>query len=219
MSITEKTAVKIGNKAKTILNADSDEVEIIIYGAINLIQIINAILWVTILGFFTGTLYESLLFSFTASILRKYSGGVHASSPMRCAVIGAITAVSSGIFIDRIFYKADLKTVILFSIGAIIASLVIIIKNAPVDSIQKPISDAKTKKLFKKKSIILVFINTFIVISLFLISQRYFKQVCIESIESISMGMLCQSITLTKFGICLITKVDFGLKYIFKGGE
>ncbi|WP_200848604.1 accessory gene regulator B family protein, partial [Clostridium neonatale] len=78
MSITEKLAFKLGNMVKTNLNTDSDETDIIIYGAINLFQTINSILWVIIVGFFTGALYETLLFSITASILRKYSGGVHA---------------------------------------------------------------------------------------------------------------------------------------------
>ena len=40
MSLTEKMAVKIGNNAKSFLNADEDKEQIIIYGAINLFQII-----------------------------------------------------------------------------------------------------------------------------------------------------------------------------------
>lgn len=216
MSMTEKAAIVIGNKAKEFLKADSDEVDIIVYGAINLMQLINSILWVAIIGFITGTLYEALLFSTTASILRKCSGGVHASSPINCIIIGVITAVGSGIFTDRIFYKANLNVLVLFSIISMCVSLFIIIKNAPVDSVQKPITENEMKKNFKRKSILIIIINIIIIISLFVISQRYNQLFCIVSIESISMGVLWQSITLTKFGAYLVTKIDSLLGYILR---
>lgn len=217
MSITEKLAFKLGNMVKTNLNTDSDETDIIIYGAINLFQTINSIFWVIMIGFFAGALYEALLFSITASILRKYSGGVHASSPMRCAIIGATSSGIFGIFVNRIFYKSNINIVIISSILLIIISLLIILKKAPVDSIQKPIDDESMKKTFRKKSILFIFIITFIAINFLLLYMVNRNIIYIKSIECIIIGMFWQSFTLTKMGDLLVTKIDFGLKFIIEG--
>ena len=217
MSITEKLAFKLGNMVKTNLNTDSDETDIIIYGAINLFQTINSILWVIIVGFFTGALYETLLFSITASILRKYSGGVHASSPMRCTIIGAVSSGIFGGFINRFFYKSNINIVIIFSVLLIIISLLIILKKAPVDSIQKPIDDDSMKKSFRKKSILLIFIITFITISLLLVYIVNRNVIYIKLIECLIIGTFWQSFTLTKMGDLLVTKIDLGLKFLIEG--
>jgi len=219
MSITEKVAIKIGNNAKMFLNVSEDEEQIIIYGAINLLQTIFAILWVIIAGLFFGVFYEALLFSVTASILRKYSGGVHASSPSRCIIIGTFVASIAGIFIDSILYKLNMFTVLLISIAFITFAFIIVAKNAPVDSIKKPITSIQIRKQFKKKSIAVIFIFSFIISILFILSKKYSDLYCIKFIESISLGVLWQSITLSKIGISLLNRVDFILKYIIKGDE
>lgn len=219
MSLTEKMAVKIGSNAKLFLNVNKDEEQIIIYGAINLFQIIFAILWVIIAGLFFGVLYEALLFSITTSILRKYSGGVHASSPSRCIIIGTFAASIAGISIDNILYKLNMFTVLLISIAFITFAFIIVAKNAPVDSIKKPITNIEIRKQFKKKSIAVIFLFSFIIIILFVLSKKYSELYYIKLIESISLGILWQTITLTKIGISYLNKVDFVLRYIIKGSE
>lgn len=219
MSLTEKMAAKVGRNAKLFLNVNKDEEQIIIYGAINLFQIIFSILWVIIAGLFFGVLYEALLFSITNSILRKYSGGVHASSLSRCIIIGTFVAVLAGISIDNILYNLNMFTVLLISIVFITFALIIVVKNAPVDSIKKPIINIEARKQFKKKSIIVIFLFLFIIAILFILSKKKSDLYCIKFMESISLGILWQTITLTKIGISLLNKVDFVLKCVMKGGE
>lgn len=219
MSLTEKMAVKIGSNARLFLNVSKDEEQIIIYGAINLFQIIFAILWVIIAGLSFGVLYESLLFSITTSILRKYSGGVHASSPSHCIIIGTFAASIAGISIDNILYKLNMFAVLVISIAFITFAFIIVAKNAPVDSIKKPITNIEIRKQFKKKSIAVIFLFSFIITILFILSKKYSDLYCIKFMESISLGILWQTITLTKIGIGLLNKVDFVLKYIIKGDE
>lgn len=215
MSLIERMSVKIGRNAKVFLNVDEDKEQIIVYGAINLLQTIFAILWVIIAGLFFGVLYEALLFSITVSILRKYSGGAHASSPSHCIIIGTILAVASGIFIDKIFFKIDMLTAILISTACIIFAFIIVAKNAPVDSIKKPITNIELKKQFKKKSIIVLFIFSLIITILYVLSTKYLELYYIKFIESIIVGVLWQTITLTKSGTSFLNKVDFVLKYVY----
>lgn len=217
MSLTEKIATKIGNNAKLFLNVNEDQEQIIVYGAINLFQILFAILWVIIAGLLFGVFYEALIFSISASILRKYSGGVHASSPSRCVIIGTFSAALAGILINNIFYSINSINVAVISGAIIIFAFITVFRNAPVDSIKKPIKDIETRRQFKRKSIFVIFIFSFIIIILFMLNEKFSELYYIKLIESISVGVLWQTITLTKNGINFLNKVDFVLKYIIDG--
>lgn len=219
MSLTEKMATKIGNNAKLLLNADEDREQIIVYGAISLIQVTSAVLWVIIAGLVFGVFYEALTFSITISILRKYSGGAHASSPSRCIIIGTVSAVVAGILIDKALYGLNLFTLILISIAIMVFAFIIVVKNVPVDSINKPINNIEVREKLKKKSIMVVLISSLIIVILCVLSKTYSELYYIKFIESINLGILWQVSTLTKGGIRFLNKVDFVLKYMIKKGE
>lgn len=140
------------------MNVNEEQEQIIVYGAINLFQMLFAILWVIIAGLLFGVFYEALIFSISASILRKYSGGVHASSPSRCVIIGTFSAVLAGILINNIFYSINSINVAVISGAIIIFAFITVFRNAPVDSIKKPIKNIETRKQFKRKSIFTIFI-------------------------------------------------------------
>lgn len=217
MPLTEKIATKIGNNAKLFLNVNEEQEQIIVYGAINLFQMLFAILWVIIAGLLFGVFYEALIFSISASILRKYSGGVHASSPSRCVIIGTFSAALAGIVINNIFYSINSINVAVISGGIIIFAFITVFRNAPVDSIKKPIKNIETRRQFKRKSIFTIFIFLFIIIILFMLNEKFSELYYIKLIESIGVGVLWQTITLTKNGINFLNKVDFVLKYIIDG--
>jgi len=218
MFSTERVAANIGRKAKLVLNVDDDKEQIIIYGAINLLQTIFAVLWVIVIGILLGVLNEALIFSVSVAILRKYSGGVHASSPSRCIIIGTVFAAIAGITIDKLFCKLATSTVTVISIFCIIAALIIVFQNAPVDSIKKPITNIEMKKRFKRNSYAVICIFSLLILTLFAINKTYPELYYIKIIESISFGMLWQSITLTKTGTLAINKVDFTIKNIIERG-
>ncbi|AQS05917.1 accessory gene regulator ArgB-like protein [Clostridium beijerinckii] len=217
MSLTEKIATKIGNNAKIFLNINEEQEQIIVYGAINLFQMLFAILWVIIAGLLFGVFYEALIFSISASILRKYSGGVHASSPSRCVIIGTFSAALAGILINNIFYSINSINVAVISGAIIIFAFITVFRNAPVDSIKKPIKNIETRRQFKRKSIFTIFILLFIIIILFILNEKFSELYYIKLIESIGVGVLWQTITLTKNGINFLNKVDSALKYIIEG--
>lgn len=214
MSLTEKIAAKIANNAKVFLNINEEQEQIIIYGAINLFQMIFAILWVMIAGMIFGVFYEALIFTITVSVFRKYSGGGHASSSSRCIIIGTISAVTAGILIHNILYIFNSSIVMIMSIVFMIFAFTTVLKNAPVDSIKKPITDWEARKQFKRKSVVILFVFSFIISILFILNQKDSQLCYIKLIESISLGILWQTITLTKSGISFLNKVDFVLKYI-----
>ena len=77
----EKLSNNIANKVALELSLDDDNREVIAYGTFALIQMLFSIILVFLFGLLFHVAFEALIISFTGSILRKYSGGVHASSP------------------------------------------------------------------------------------------------------------------------------------------
>jgi accessory gene regulator B len=216
VSLTEKIAIKIVDNAKLFSNIDDDKEQIILYGAINLFQIIFAILWSIIGGIIFGVAYEAVIFSIVVGVLRKYSGGAHASSSNRCIIIGTGLAVVFGLAIKYILYKVKPLMIILTSIVFMIFAIFIVIKKAPVDSIKKPISNIEVRKQLKNKSIIVIFAFSIIIAFLFFLNKFYSNMYYIKIIESIQVGVIWQVITLTEFGTKILNQIDNILKGIFE---
>ncbi len=85
MFLIERLSNKIGNKIANNLELDKDTEEIIAYGAFSVLQTIWALLCVVILGAMCNVLVESVIIALTAAAYRKYSGGIHANTPNKCA--------------------------------------------------------------------------------------------------------------------------------------
>jgi accessory gene regulator B len=218
MYLSEKIAASFGRTAKSALKLDDNNEKIIVYGAINLIQIFLNIFWVVVFGFIFGALYEALIFSFVVATLRKYSGGGHASSPGRCLIIGTTFTTIFAVLIKRVLCNLGLN-IIIFVIGITITiSFYIVYKNSPVDSIKKPIKH-ELRKNFRKKSMSFMTLMCIIIIGLFALNKAMSNIVFIEIIEVISLGLLFQSISLTRGGIFLFNNIDILLKYLINGGE
>ncbi|APM40353.1 accessory gene regulator ArgB-like protein [Clostridium kluyveri] len=212
MYLTEKLAVSLGKKTKVLLNLDEDSEKIIVYGAINILQTTFSILWIVIAGFILGVLYEALIFSTTASILRKYSGGVHASSPNRCIIIVTALSCTAGVVIQKLLYRFSFTTTLFISMLFMIIAFMIIILKAPIDSVKKPIIDPNMKKKFKKNSIITLMVFSIVIVILSILYETTLKLYYLKIIHGIILGILWQSFTLTKIGITIFVKVDFILK-------
>jgi accessory gene regulator B len=208
MYLIEKISNKIGNKIALNLNLDKDNEEIIIYGAFNLLQTLWAILCVVILGIIFKVLVQALIVAFTAAILRKYSGGAHASSPNKCAGIGAVIVVGFALVIDKVFMLFNIKIIVSLVMLGLVISYYIINKLAPVDSPAKPIVKLETKKRLKKQSILTL--SSFIMIMLILgfIYFKYKINFFLSAIECIYIGAMWQTFTLTAKGHQLLHKIE-----------
>lgn len=212
MYLTEKLAVSLGKKARAVLKADKEKEEIIVYGAINFLQIIFSIFWVIVAGALLGVLYEALIFSVSMSILRKYSGGFHSSSPNLCIISGTISAAAAGLLVDKFFYSFSFPATAAMDVFCMAVTFVTVFLKAPVDSPQKPITSKKIKKMFKKDSIITLTIFSIMIIIICLLYNTNNKLYYLKIIDCISLGCLWQSITLTDRGAVILKKADSMLK-------
>lgn len=214
MSLIEKTSNIIGLKLAASLNMDKDSEEIISYGAFSLIQTIVTILWVVIIGKLFGVLYEAIIITFTISTLRKSSGGAHATSPARCAIIGTVISVGMALLIKSILSFFNIYRVVFLGIISFLFSYYTIYKLAPVDSPSKRINKPERRSHLKKLSLITINIFLAAIIIMIFIYTKYDRKFLLSYIQCIYLGIFWQTFTLTFKGHQLLNKIDSLLKKI-----
>ncbi|MEK6263572.1 MAG: accessory gene regulator B family protein [Clostridium sp.] len=210
----EKLSNNIATKVAAELSLDEDNRSVIAYGTFALIQMLLSITLVFLFGLFFHLAYEALIISFTASILRKYSGGVHASSPGICTFIGTIVCVGQAVLIARLMNSVvNLKLIIILGVVIFIWSYYIIYKLAPVDSVSKPIVKEEKRNRMKKGSIILLSVYLMITVSFILLYMSSGERKLLFYTLCLYAGILWQTFTLTSQGHLLIGKVDTFLNH------
>jgi Membrane protein putatively involved in post-translational modification of the autoinducing quorum-sensing peptide len=202
----ENLCNKISNYISQELNLDDNRKAIINYGIFAFMQMIICILLVMIFGAIFNVFFEAIIVSFTVSILRKSSGGVHASSPKACAVIGTISSIWMAKISQNI--QVDFNRLIIWGIIIFIWAYYFIYKLAPVDSVAKPIKNLDKRKRLKKNSIIIL--STYLIIIIINFTYLYFikNESALIYISCIYMGILWQVFSLTKSGHLLLGKLD-----------
>jgi len=211
----ERLSNSIANKIATELNLDNDNREVIAYGTFALLQMALSIILVVIFGWAFHIVVEVLIISFTTSILRKYSGGVHASSPGICAFVGTVFCVGQALLVVLVIGNVvTLKLVLLLGVITFVVSYFVVYKLAPVDSAAKPIKREEKRNRMKKKSIlVLCFYLAIVVLNIMLYIGNGEKQILIYSI-CIYVGILWQVFTLTSWGQITLGKIDSFFNHI-----
>lgn len=213
----------IANKIAKELKIGGDQKEVIAYGTFALIQTIVSIIIFIIFGSIFNVLIEVLLISFTTSILRKYSGGMHASSPGICTTIGTVICITQGLLVKFVLVPwVDYKFLIIIGIITFSWSYYLVYRLAPVDSLSKPIKAEKKRQRMKKRSCLILSIYLIIIIiniSLFFITMN--TDYIIYSL-SVYIGVIWQVFTLTKIGYLILGKIDTFLNKVLnniRGGR
>ncbi len=214
----EDISNRIADKISMILKTDEDHREILAYGAFSLLQTLWSIFLVIVFGIVFNVLFEAFIISFSGVILRKYSGGAHATSPNRCAVIGAIIPVVFGLVINRYLLNLGIVFSLVIVSISFVVSYYLINTLAPVDTPNKPIVKEKTRLRLKRSSLKTVYIYVVIILFLNYLYLQIHNIYLLKAILSISFGMLWQSITLTRFGHYLINLLDNLLDKIYIRG-
>lgn len=202
----ENLCESISEKISKELDLDYEKKSVISYGIFAIIQTIISILVVVIVGVFLNVTKEALIISFTISILRKSSGGVHASSPGRCAIIGAIIAGVMGIVCKNI--NLSVLSSILIAILTFAWSYLIIYKLAPVDSSSKPINSKVKRSRLKKISLKVLSIYMCIIIVNIIVSTIKKDDTLLANNMCIYAGVIWQIFSLTKNGHLFMKKLD-----------
>lgn len=126
---------------------DNDHQEIYRYGLGQIFSTTLNILTTLLLGIIFGEIYQSLIFVFAFMILRTYSGGYHAKTPIRCYILTAIS-IAAGLSVMKFILINRF-----ICLGLLILSSLIIITLSPIGAANKPLDEIE-KIIYKKKTII-----------------------------------------------------------------
>ncbi len=158
-----KLSSKLANKLldKSIIN--DTEKELYVYGFFILLSHILYLILTVMFGILLGIVLQSVVFYVAFQFIRRYAGGIHASSESKCEV-----ATTVSIFLCLGLVKlCDLYNLKVIILVLTIVAAVFILVLCPLDTPEKPLNK-KEKVYFRKKSwIILLIILAFIGTSLY----------------------------------------------------
>lgn len=218
----ENLSKNIAKKISLELNLDNDKRDVIAYGTISLIQMLISMALVVIVGAIFGVPLESFILVLITSILRKCSGGVHASTAEICTTVSIFICVGFALGMKYIGINFGSLNLII-SIGCILFlwSYYIMYKYAPVDSPNKPIKTLAKKQRMRRGSILTLTIYLILVLVNILLYIIFKKNFILVYILCIYAGFAWQCFTLTKIGHMVGNDMDLILKKlinIIKGG-
>ena len=139
MLLFEKISNDIASNISKKIDMDKSRQEVIAYGAYILLDTFLAIGMVMLFGAIFGVFYQALVVSFASALLRKTSGGAHATTPMRCAIIGTLFSVGFALIIGSLNSFITMPIAFAYLIMTFALSYYILWKLAPVDSPNKRI--------------------------------------------------------------------------------
>lgn len=216
----EKLSNNIASNIAKALDMDKNKQEIIAYGAYILLDTLLSIGMVMFFGAIFGVFFQALVISFASALFRKTSGGAHATTPVRCASIGAMVSVGFALIIENSKIWFNTPLIIAYLIITFVISYFIVLKLAPKDSPNKPIvKEAKIKEL-KAKSVRTLCIYAIICLAILAYDYYIGTTVLLPYIAMICTGYMWQAFTLTSLGHTTINKMELPFRYInLIGGE
>ncbi|MGL4913333.1 MAG: accessory gene regulator ArgB-like protein [Romboutsia sp.] len=204
----EKISIDISNKLGKRLDKDEEEIAVLNYGLFMLIHTTLAILITLCVGILTNMIIEMISISIVASLLKRYSGGVHSSTPKRCIITGIIFTLILSIICKYIMVNLNKNTFIsIISVGILIFYY-ILYKKCPVPSKNKPLKKESTRNKLRKNSFKLV--NIYIAAILVLYFLNIYNEMYIFKlgVSMIFLGISLQVFALTKAGEIVITTLE-----------
>lgn len=161
----------------------SSEREIHIYGCEALFSALSNLIIVILCGLIMDELLNALIFFLVFLLMRKYCGGYHAKTHLRCNLI-----FISNVFVVLLLIKNIQLISIVFLITSIIISNILIFWLAPIENKNKPLEEYELKKYRMIARILSSFFT--IIAVLLLLSYKTGSIIIILALLSVSFAML-----------------------------
>lgn len=154
-----RISTRISDYLARELKYSEEKKEIIAYSLEGIMFFCAGFIMIMIGGYILGVLKATFVAMLAGIVLRKLSGGLHLSTPLRCLICGAVTyplvawlGVQAWVlFGESLAYRIVLVFLLVFS-------LAVVSIFAPVDSQGKPIVSPSFRKKLKIASILCVII-------------------------------------------------------------
>lgn len=183
---------------------NSNQEEIIKYSLTVLSTTVFGYIAIIIVGALTGYPKVSLVAVFSSSFLRMFSGGAHASTPLRCVLIGALIFPVLG-WISIFIPQNSLPHLLILTV---IAGTIIIGIFAPADTPGKPIQSKLQRRTLKLISISFLYIWTGIV--WYLLAKGKITPLIPASV----LGIVWQVFTITPLGYKILGFLEALINFV-----
>ncbi len=150
-------------------NLPQEDRTILEYGLKKIISLMADLIFTVILGVLLKIAVESIIFYFSFMLLRMYAGGYHSKTELQCKIHSVIVTILSLAFVRVVpdMYGCNVFLMLLSSI--------MIAFMAPVEAVNKPLSDAERKINRRVSLMILLILNVLSVVSLILHWNYYHR--------------------------------------------
>lgn len=172
---------RIANGLLKQSNIKYDEQDLYQYGFFILLSQILYLIIACIIGVLLGTFFESIIFYIAFQFIRRYAGGYHASTEMRCEILSSLSILACVVVI-RLSKTYDFQIALLV-ISAVSAVCIAVL--CPLDTPEKPLSEKEFKYFRKISWLILSVISLVVAISYFVRLkwlQVFFAPCCLSLI-------------------------------------
>lgn len=159
-------------------NITKNERELYTYGFFILISHSLYFVLASLFGIIFKCFLETIIFYISFQFIRRYAGGYHAETELRCEIFSTLSIISCVLLI-KISKEYNFNLILLFF--ALICSIIILI-FAPLDTPEKPLSQKEFKYFRKISLIILISILIAIALSYYFKIKYIFLPCCISLI-------------------------------------
>lgn len=208
MYFIEKFSKKIASKISILLNLDKDQEEVIAYGALNLLHTSLSAITLLFFGALTKSLLEVSVVALTSALLRQYTGGTHAGTPIHCTIISTIIFGTLSQIVKYSLIHENTYLLLLYQLFSFGTTLIIVYKCCPVDSPNKRVEKEETRKKLRAKAFYFLFVLLGLTMVLWFLYTRLSYNNIFVFIACICTGMLWQAISLTRAGRFIITQIE-----------
>ncbi len=203
----DDVSAKIALNLSKSKDETSEEFAVLKYGVFVVVHIFFSTLFTVLFGILTNTLFPIIIISIMGSVMKKYSGGAHCTSPNRCLVTGTILSYLF-VLIGKGIINLQVKISYIIILILLIHSFIILYKKCPVGSKNKPLKRKEIRIKLRKRAF---FIYSIWVI-LFIINIVLNKKIVIIDLNYIviflSLGLYMQILSLTFVGNKFILFID-----------
>ena len=130
-------------------NVQDENIVVLEYGLSKILMFLEDAVFTLVLGCLLGVIVESIIFQILFMLLRMCAGGFHFESKRKCQIFSALVTVVSLLGIR--FFPDNLNAAV---VVALLAGIVIVVL-APVEAINKPLSDME-RNIYHKRTVIIV---------------------------------------------------------------
>ena len=211
MGFIEKISLNLSENLGDKLNKNKEEKEVLNYGIFVVIHTLMGLIATVLIGIITGMIIEIIIIFITSSWFKRYTGGVHATTPEKCLLISSILSLILSLFCKYKIFNININNIFIIGFFSIMTFYIIINKKCPVSSKNKPLKRENTRRKLRKKAFNLLNRYFILLIILYII----YNFICIDIIKTIIisciLGIILQMIVLTEIGENFIIILDSSL--------